>query len=189
MILKKKILLTIYLILVFFLLIITLKDHYEQDYVEHFNESMMLRSLKRKKNSECKTKCLVKYKTPDEISACKLYCKCKKKCNNNKKCIKKKCIDIKRNIYRNNKNKIKKIEIKDKLKNFVKREKKENKKLKKKKEMENLTINNENENKQISYVDTLIDKYFTDNDKQKLFSTHNHVKHFYKDIRKVLRIK
>merc|ERR1712086_1037469 len=113
-------------------------------------ESMMLRSLKRKKNSECKTKCLVKYKTPDEISACKLYCKCKKKCNNNKKCIKKKCIDIKRNIYRN-----------------------------KKKEMENLTINNENENKQISYVDTLIDKYFT----------HNHVKHFYKDIRKVLRIK
>jgi len=55
--------------------------------------------------------------------------------------------------------------------------------------MENLTINNENENKQISYVDTLIDKYFTDNDKQKLFSTHNHVKHFYKDIRKVLRIK
>ena len=67
MILKKKILLMIYLILVFFLFIFTLKDHKEQDFKEHFSESMMLRSLKRKKNSECKTNCLVKYKTPEDI--------------------------------------------------------------------------------------------------------------------------
>jgi hypothetical protein len=131
---------------------------------------------------------LVKYEKPEEIDACKLYCKCKKRCNNNKKCIKKKCKEVKKNIFRENKGKIKKLELKDKLKGYVKKERKENKKIKKKKEIEDSKKDIDKNQNRVSYVDTLIDKYFSDEDKQKLFSTHNHVKHFYKDIRKVLRL-
>ena len=91
---KYKIPIIFYLIIVFYFIIITVKDHKKQDSIEHFAESMMLRSRKRKLNSECKSKCEAKYSNnPEKIKACKEYCKCKKRCNNDKKCIKKKAIN------------------------------------------------------------------------------------------------
>lgn len=186
---KYKILIIFYLIVVFFLIILTVKDHKEQDSIEHFAESMMLRSRKRKLNSECKSKCEAKYSNdPEKIKACKEYCKCKKRCNNDKKCIKKKCGEIKMNIYRDDKNKLKKMEIKEKLKSFIKNEKREKKKEKKKKEVLEKQKPKEKTEIKLSYVDEIIDKYFSDQEKDNLIKTHNDVRGFYKDVRKVLRI-
>ena len=63
------------------------------------------------------------------------------------------------------------MEIKEKIKDFSKKERKERKKeIKKKKMMEDLENNNEKE-EQISYVDSIIDKYFNDNEKDTLTSS------------------
>jgi len=148
----------------------------------------MLKSKKRKNNSECKTKCEVKYENPEDVKVCKQYCKCKKRCNGSSKC-EKKCKGIKMNIYRNDKTKLKKIELKDKLKSFMKKEKKEKKIDKKKKELENQKSIEVISDEKISFVDNIIDKYFSEEDKDKLIYTHSSVKDFYKDVRKVLRIK
>ena len=132
MFLKKKPLIIFYILVVLFLFILTLHEHKKQDTIEHytiehFNESEMLKTRRRKKHAECKTKCDVKYTNPDDNSSCRAYCKCKKRCNGNKKC-EKGCKSIKINIYRNDKDKLKKHEIKEKIRSFMKQEKKEKKK-------------------------------------------------------------
>ena len=75
---KYKIPIIFYLIVVIYLIILTIKDHKKQESIEHFTESMMLRSKKRKLNAECKSKCEAKYSDdPEKLKACKEYCKCK----------------------------------------------------------------------------------------------------------------
>lgn len=184
---KYKLLIIFYILIVFFFILVAVKDHKEQDFIEHFNVSMMKRKERRKKHSECKTKCEVKYKDED-VKVCKNYCKCKKKCNGDKKCLKN-CKNIKMNIFRNDKNKIKKIEVKDKIKNLVRQERREKKKEEKKKLMENNIKTKTQEEEKISYVDSVIDKYFSEQDKENLISTSNDVKSFFKDVKSVFRIK
>ena len=189
---KYKLFIIFYILVIFYFIVITLINHknqntINQNTIEHFNESVMLKTKRRKNHSECKTKCEVKYDNPDDIKVCKQYCKCKKRCNGDKKCSKN-CKQIKMNIYRNDSEKLKKIELKDKLKSYVKQEKKEIKKEKKKKEFENNKKSVIKEDNKISFVDNLIDKYFSENDKDKLIRTHNSVKEFKKDMKKVLRL-
>ena len=184
---KYKILIVFYLVIITFLFIIAVKDHKEQDTIEHFNVSMMKRKERRQKNADCKAKCEAKYDKPEDLKVCKSYCKCKKKCNGDKKCLKK-CKDIKMNIYRDDKTKLRKLELKQKLKNFVKQERKDKKKDQKKAKYEMEDKDKEKQAEKISFVDEIIDKYFTDEEKNKLVSTHSNVKAFYKDMRTALRL-
>ena len=47
--------------------------------------------------------------------------------------------------------------------------------------------NNDEQEEKISYIDHIIDKYFNDNDKDTLLSTHISMKGFVKDLKGVLR--
>ena len=75
---KYKLFLVFYIIVVMYFIILTIKDHKEQNTIEHFNVSMMKRKERRRMNSECKTKCEIKFENPEDIKVCKTYCKCKK---------------------------------------------------------------------------------------------------------------
>ena len=184
---KYKLLIVFYIVIISFLFIVALKDHKEQDMLEHFSVSMMKRKERRQSNAECKSKCETKYEKPEDIKVCKSYCKCKKRCNGDKKCIKK-CKEIKLNIYRDDKSKLRKLEIKEKLKHFIKQEKKEKKKEQKKQQYELENTEKEKQVEKMSFVDEIIDKYFTDEEKNKLISTHSNVKAFYKDMKTALRL-
>ena len=186
---KYRLFLIFYIIVILYFLILTIKDHKNQDTIEHFNESMMKRKERRQQNSECKAKCDFKHENEEDKKVCKSYCKCKKRCNGKKKCIQNKCKGIKMNIYRNNKEKLKKIEIKDKIKNILKKEKKENKKERKMKLMEEEKKQEKGEVEKISFIDSIVEKYFTEEDKAKMIGQHNSMKSFYKDVKGVFRMK
>ena len=51
---KYKLFLIFYIIVVIYFIILAIKDHKEQDTIEHFNESMMKRKERRRKNADCK---------------------------------------------------------------------------------------------------------------------------------------
>ena len=93
------------------------------------------------------------------------------------------------NIYRNDKNKLKRIELKERIRNSIKQEKKEVKKEQKKRQIRNEKDNSSKEVEKISYFDNIIDKYFSEADKDNLIGTHNNVKNFYKDVKSVFRLK
>ena len=185
---KYRIFIIFYFIVVIYFINLTLKEHKKQNTIEHFNVSMMKRKEKRQKNADCKAKCEVKYDDREDVKVCKSYCKCKKKCNGNKKCVKN-CKPIKMNIYRDNKQKLKRMEIKEKIKNFMKQERKEKKKDQKKKIIEQERKRVKDEEDKISFVDKIIDKYFSENDKNNLIQTHNSMRYFYKDLKSVFRMK
>lgn len=185
---KYKLFLIFYIIVVIYFIILAIKDHKEQDTIEHFNVSMMKRKEKRRANADCKANCEVKYSNIEDVKVCKTYCKCKKKCNDDKKC-KKNCKSIKMNIYRNDKNKLKRIELKERIRNSIKQEKKEVKKEQKKRQIRNEKDNSSKEVEKISFFDNIIDKYFSEADKDNLIGTHNNVKNFYKDVKSVFRLK
>ena len=189
---KYKLFILFYILIVFFLIIISYKDHYKQDTVEHFNESIMLKNQVKKKYSDCKDKCEVKYDNKEHINICKSYCKCKKKCRNDKKC-KKNCSEIKENIYRNDSHKLERKELKDKIKSYIKQENKDKKNALKKEKLEkkNKEIKNDEEknHEQVSFVDEIIEKHLSEYEKDKLIETSDNIKLFLKDCKKVLRIK
>ncbi len=189
---KYKLLILLYILVVAFIIIITYKEHRKQDTVEHFNESIMLKNERKKKYSNCKDRCEVKYNNKDDVNVCKSYCKCKKKCRDDKEC-KKGCSDIKLNIYRNDSHKLERKELKDKIKGYIKQEKKDRKKekkrekmIKKDKEMREIQDNNE---EQVSFVDEIIEKHLSEYEKDKLIETSDNIKLFIKDCKKVFRIK
>ena len=189
---KYKLLILLYILVVAFIIIITYKEHRKQDTVEHFNESIMLKNERKKKYSNCKDRCEVKYNNKDDVNVCKSYCKCKKKCRDDKEC-KKGCSDIKLNIYRNDSHKLERKELKDKIKGYIKQEKKDRKKEKKrekmiKKDKEVREIQDQNE-EQISFVDEIIEKHLSEYEKDKLIETSDNIKLFIKDCKKVFRIK
>jgi hypothetical protein len=185
---KYRIFIIFYFIVVIYFINFTLKEHKKQNTIEHFNVSMMKRKEKRQKNADCKAKCEVKYENKEDIKVCKSYCKCKKKCNGNKKCIKN-CKSIKMNIYRDDKQKIKRMEIKDKIRNIMKDERKEKKKEQKRKIIEYERNQVKTEVEKVSFVDNVIDKYFSEDDKNNLIGTHNSMNGFYKDLKSVFRMK
>ena len=192
--LKNKLFFIIYIIILVFLIIISHREHHKQDKkdkqdnIEHFNSSVMLRGLRKQKYSGCKTKCESKYDKPEDISVCKAYCKCKKKCNDNKKC-KKDCDRIKMNIYRNDKQKIERTELKDKLKTYMKKERKDKKKEQNKRIYKNSKKEVVVKEEKVSFIDGIIDNYFNQYEKDKLIQTNDSMKHFFKDCKKVLRLK
>ena len=184
---KYKFVLILYFLIILALAIYAQRDHVKQDFQENFTGSVMLKNKRKAKYSDCKTKCEAKYNDPEMAKVCKSYCKCKKKCNNNKKC-QKECREIKMNLYKDDKYKIERRELKDKLKDHMRKEKKEIKKERKKKaykEQKKEIVKQEHE---VSFVDSIIDKYFSENDKDKLINMNGSVKHFVKDFRKVLRL-
>tara|TARA_B110000483_G_C18021624_1_gene475250 strand:+ start:428 stop:880 length:453 start_codon:yes stop_codon:yes gene_type:complete len=147
----------------------------------------MLKNKRKVKYTDCKTKCESKYDDPEMVKVCKSYCKCKKKCKYDKKC-QKGCSDIKMNLYKDDKYKIERKELKDKLKNHMKKEKKEIKKEQKKRAYKEQKKNTVKEEKGISFIDSIIDNYFSENDKDQLINMNGSVKNFTKDLKKVLRL-
>ena len=81
------------------------------------------------------------------------------------------------------------MELKERIKNSVKQEKKEIKKEQRKKKIKEEKKVDTNETEQISYVDNIIDKYFTESERDNIINTHNNVKNFYKDVKSVFRMK
>lgn len=162
------------------------KKHIEQDRKENFTGSVMLNNKRKAKYSDCKTKCEAKYDDDESVKVCKSYCKCKKKCKNSKDCLKG-CKDIKMNLYKNDKYKVERRELKDKLKSHMRKEKKAVKKEQKKKAYRQQKKEEVKEVEKVSFVDTMIDKYFSEEDKDRLIQTNGSVKHFWKDLKKVLR--
>ena len=71
------------------------------------------------------------------------------------------------------------------MKTRKEREKKKNRK--KKIEKKKITLKKEVE--KISFFDNIIDKYFSEDDKDNLIGTHNNVENFYKDLKSVFRMK
>ena len=186
--------LLIYFIVIFFILLVTIKNHKKQNiehYTEHFKSRNNFLRFKNKhiKYSDCKDKCYTKFDDPDKIKTCKSYCKCKKKCNSklkSSKCLKK-CKNIKENLYRDDKIKMEKINLKKELKNDKRNEKKENKinelKEQKKKQKE---INKKNENKG-SYLNHLINTYFSENDRMYIVDLNKNTNTFFKDVKNIFK--
>ena len=79
--------------------------------------------------------------------------------------------------------------LKDKLKAHMRKEKKEIKKAKKKKEYKEQKKEIVKEEKGVSFLDTIVQNYFNEDDKDKLINMNGSVKHFLKDFKKVLRLK
>jgi hypothetical protein len=184
---KYKIVLILYLLIILALAIYAQRDQVKQDSQENFTGSVMLKNKRKAKYSDCKTKCEAKYDDPDMIKVCKSYCKCKKKCNDNKKC-QKECREIKMNLYKDDKYKIERRELKDKIKDHTRKENNEIKKEQKKKAYKEQKKEIVKQEEEVSFVDSIIDKYFSENDKDKLINMNGSVKHFVKDFRKVLRL-
>ena len=55
--------------------------------------------------------------------------------------------------------------------------------------MKNEIKNKNQEEEKISYLDSVVDRYFSEQDKENLISTSNDVKSFLKDVKSVFRIK
>ena len=147
----------IYFLLLTVILIITIKhQRRKENVVEHFQvESKLLRSKHRKEYSDCKYKCLNKYSNDEHIKVCKSICKCKKNCNSsdNTKSCNKECNKMKLNIYRDDPQKMEKLNIKNDIKKIIK-EKKKYKKLEKKKLIEAVD-NNDKYKKKCIIIETL----------------------------------
>lgn len=184
---KYKFVLILYFLIILALAIYAHRDHIKQESQENFTGSVMLKNKRKAKYSDCKTKCEAKYEDPEMVKVCKSYCKCKKKCKDDKKC-QKECRDIKMNLYKDDKYKIERQELKDKLKDHMRKEKKEIKKEQKKKAYKQQKKETVKEEEGISFVDSIIDKYFSENDKDQLINMNGSVKHFFKDLKKVLRL-
>lgn len=181
---KNNINIVIYLIIILFLIIITLENQKEQD-IEHFI-SFTKYNNKNIKYSECKKNCDVKYEDQEKAKTCKKYCKCKKKCLFDKKCLKK-CRTIKKNIDRDDKEK---IEMKSLSKELKKKDKNEMKKkeiedLRKQKELNK--INNREKAKKENYLSSLINKYFTEKDKLFLVEYNSGIKNFFKEGKNIFK--
>ncbi len=185
---KYKFIIILYLLIVLSLIIIAHRDHIKQDSQEDFTGSVMIKNKRKAKYTDCKTKCEAKYDDPEMVKVCKSYCKCKKKCKDDKKCLKE-CKDIKNNLYKDDKHKVERRELKDKLKAHMRKEKKEIKKAKKKKEYKEQKKEIVKEEKGVSFLDTIVQNYFNEDDKDKLINMNGSVKHFLKDFKKVLRLK
>ena len=183
---NKKIFITIYFIIIFFLCIYANKKHNEQN-IEHFHSSVMKQNEKKKQYSDCKKKCLIKHSNNQDILVCKTYCKCKKKCKD-KKC-KKKCKDIKMNLHNDDPEKIKRIQLKEDIKQKQKKEKKQEIKDRKLNILKKQEKTKEENSNKISIVDVIVENYFTQAERDTLFSTNNNLKLFFKDCKKVLRLK
>lgn len=176
-----KIYITLYFIVILGIIIFTCQKHKE---MEHFG----LIST-HKKYDDCKNNCLLKYKDdPDKYKACKSYCKCKKKCSTNslkKKKCKKICKEKKLNLFRDDKDKMKYLEIKD----IFKKERRQKKKEKKIKEMEKEKDENEivdmKTNKKISYLDRIINTYLPEKDKETIININNGSNKFTSDFKKI----
>ena len=186
-----KFLLVIYLVIIMYLIIISCKEHKKQDQIyENFTSNNLLKfKNKNIKYSQCREKCLVNYDKPEQQKACKAYCKCKKKCNGklgSKKCLKN-CKEKKLNIFRDDKDKMMKIELKQELKNQRRKMKKEKKinELKeiKKKEKEN-TIKLE---KKQGYFAYLVNNYFGEDDRTYLVGLNQNTKNFVKDCKNIFK--
>ena len=172
-----------YTIIILGLIILTNKKH---NLIHKEDFSMMSPKIKYSKN---KDKCLLAFtdKT-DQLKACKKYVKCKYKCDMNlsdsKKC-KKKCDELKMNIFRDNENKMRKYE----MKKLLKKEYKENKKIEKIKELqkEDELKNNENKNtnKSQSYFYRIINSYMPEADKIYLINLNKGSRKFKKDFKKI----
>ena len=181
---KNNINLVVYFIIILFIMIITLENHKEQD-IEHFI-SLTKYNNKNIKYSECKKNCDVKYEDVEKAKTCKKYCKCKKKCLFDKKCLKG-CRTIKKNINRDDKDK---MEMKSLTKELRKKDKKEIKK----KEIEDLRKEKEQGKldkyekvKKDNYVTTLINKYFTEKDKLFLVEYNSGIKNFFKEGKNIFK--
>ena len=181
-----KLAIILYLLTIIGLAIYAHRNHIEQDKTENFTGSVMLNNKRKAKYSDCKTKCEAKYENDEDVKVCKSYCKCKKKCKN-KDCLND-CKDIKMKLYKDDKYKVERRELKDKLKAYMKKEKKEIKKENKKRAYKKQKKQETKEEEQISFVDRIIDNYFTEEDKDTLINTNGSVKHFWKDFKKVIRL-
>lgn len=181
---KSNINLIIYLIILVFIIIVTIKSHKEQD-IENFI-SLTKYNNKNIKYSECKKNCYVKYEDPDKAKTCKKYCKCKKKCLYNKKCLKD-CREIKKNIDRDDKEKYEKKTLQRELKKKDKKEMKKREIEELRKEREEKKLNNSSDDRKKSYLTSLINKYMSENDKLFLVEYNNGVKNFLKEGKSIFK--
>ena len=189
-----KIINFIYLLVVTTILIITIKHQRQKNnIVEHFQiDSKLLRSKNRKEYSDCKYSCLNKYSNEEHVKVCKSICKCKKNCESSDgtKSCKKECNKMKLNIYRDNPQKMEKLNIKNDIKNIIKENKKD-KKLEKKKKIESVD-NKKTYKKMYIYKNNIqdkIDRYLTEKDKDRILKTNKDLKDFTKDFKKALRLR
>lgn len=186
-----KFLIVIYLLIITYIIIITFKEQKNQNQIyENFTSNNLLKyKNKNIKYSQCKDKCLVKYDKPEQQKACKAYCKCKKKCNmqlGSKKCLKT-CKEKKLNIFRDDNDKMMKIELRQELKQERRKMKKEKKinELKEIKKQEK--ENSKNTEKKQSHFAYLVNTYFGENDKTYLVSLNKNTKNFFKDCRNIFK--
>ena len=185
-----KFYIVVYFFVILYIIIITKREHKKQNIIhENFSSSILNYRNKKIKYSECKDKCSVDYDDPDKIKACKSYCKCKKKCNKlggKNKCLKG-CKELKINIFRDDKDKMLKINLKKELKQNRRKAKKEQKiaRLKeiKKQEKENTQKNN----KKKSYMAYLVNNYFGERDKMYLIGLNQNTKGFMKDVKNIFK--
>ena len=91
--------------------------------------------------------------------------------------------------YRNDKQKIERTELKDKLKTYIKKERKDKKKEQNKRIYKNSKKEVVVKEEKVSFIDGIIDNYFNQYEKDKLIQTNDSMKHFFKDCKKVLRLK
>ena len=172
-----------YTIIILGLIIFTNKKHnlmYKEDF------SMMSPKMKYSKNRD---KCLLSYsKKNGKLKACKKYVKCKYNCemsiSNSKKC-KKKCDELKVNIFRDNENKMRKYN----MKKLLKKEYKDNKKIEKIKELQQEEESKGNEdtntNKSKGYFYRIINSYMPEADKIYLINLNRGSHKFKKDFKKI----
>lgn len=190
-----KIINFIYLLVLTTILIITIKHQRQRNnIIEHFQiDSKLLRSKNRKEYSDCKYSCLNKYNNEEHAKVCKSICKCKKICesSDNTKSCKKECNKMKAKIYRDDPQKMEKMNIKKDIKNIIK-ENKKNKKMEKKKVIDTVEDKVNYKKKMYIYRDTVqdkINKYLSDKDKARILKTNKDIRDLTKDFKKTLRFR
>lgn len=189
---KHKILCVIYFIIVFAIVIVTLKHHQKQE-IENFSNATRNFKNKHFQYSQCKKKCVVKYDNPDQAKACKKHCKCKKNCltaKNTKKCLTG-CKKLKLNIYRDDEVKYEKEKIKQEIKQEDKKKRKEEKIQEKKEELEKEKEAKKEieESKTAGFLVNIMNKYASEKDRLFLLDLSSSTSRFYKDVRNIFRIK
>ena len=189
---EHKLLCIIYSIIVFGIIIVTLKHHQKQE-VENFSNATRNFKNKHFQYSQCKKKCVVKYDNPDQAKACKKHCKCKKNCitaSNNKKCLKG-CKKLKLNIYRDDEVKYEKEKLKQEIKQQDKKIRKEEKIKEKKAELEKEKEAKKElkESKAAGFLVNIMNQYATEKDRLFLLDLSSSTSRFYKDGKNVFRMK
>jgi len=187
---EYKILCLLYLVIIVFILILTVKNHRKQDLEQFKNYEFKNKFVQY---SKCKKDCVIKHEDPEKAKACKKYCKCKKTCAsslNSKKCLKG-CKELKMNIYREDENKYQKLKLKKEIKEQNKKDKKEEKiKLERERIKKEKELQKEKESPRTKgFLVDVMNRYASEKDKEFLLNMTSSTSRIYKDLRNIFRVK